>query len=165
MPRSLTFSDGILESPIQQNVEEQQAALRGHVADNFSADPQVYSVLAQLLALPLAEAEAELIKELKGEEFRARFFAIVEDELLALAEQQPIVLVIDDLHWADESSIDLLASVLPLVKRTRFTCISVSRSRQKPVSLWSKLASFWRSVGTIWWKCRYNHCQSTKAEP
>ena len=123
-----------------QNVEEQQAALHAHVANNFSADPQVYSVLAQLLALPLTEAEAELIKGLKGEEFRARFFTIVEEELLALAEQQPIVLVIDDLHWADESSIDLLASVLLLVKRTRLTCISVSRSREEPASLWNKLA-------------------------
>jgi predicted ATPase/class 3 adenylate cyclase len=123
-----------------QSVERQQAALHGHVAKNFSADPQVYSVLAQLLALPLTEAEAELLKGLKGEEFRARFFTIVEEELMALAEQQPIVLVIDDLHWADESSIDLLASVLLLVRRTRLTCISVSRSREEPASLWNKLA-------------------------
>ena len=52
----------------------------------FLPNPQVYSVLAQLLALPLAEADAELIKGLKGEEFRARFFAIVEQRLLSLAE-------------------------------------------------------------------------------
>ena len=124
----------------KQGIEEQQSALRHYVTDNFPAEPQVYSILAQVLALPLAEADAELIKTLTGEEFRARFFAIVEQRLLSLAEKQPLVLVIEDLHWADESSIDLLAYVLPLIKRTRFSFIGLSRSRQRPVSLWNKLA-------------------------
>lgn len=124
----------------KQDIEEQQAALRHYITDNFPAEPQVYSILAQLLALPLAEADAELIKDLKGEEFRARFFSIVEQRLLSIAEKQPLVLLIEDLHWADESSIDLLAYVLPLIKRTQFSFIGISRSRQRPVSLWDKLA-------------------------
>ena len=124
----------------KQGIEEQQTALRLYVTDNFPAESQVYSILAQVLALPLAESDAELIKTLTGEEFRARFFAIVEQRLLSLAEKQPLVLVFEDLHWADESSIDLLAYVLPLIKRTRFSFIGLSRSRQRPVSFWNKLA-------------------------
>ena len=123
----------------QQKVEEQQATLRRHVETNFSADPQVYAVLAQLLALSLTNADAEFLKALKGEEFRARFFAIVEQGLLSLAEQQPVVVMIDDLHWADASCVDLLASVLPLLKANRLTFIAVTRSRQTPTRLWSKL--------------------------
>ena len=122
------------------NIEEEQAALRSHVATNFSADPQVYSILAQLLALPLSEAEAELLKGLNGEEFRARFFAIVEQALISVAEQKATVVMIDDLHWADASSVDLLVSVLPIVKRSRLSFIGVSRSRERPTTLWSKLA-------------------------
>jgi class 3 adenylate cyclase/tetratricopeptide (TPR) repeat protein len=125
----------------KQTVEEQQSALHRYVSTNFSADPRVYSVLAHLLALPLAEADAELLKDLTGEEFRARFFAILEQGLMALAAQQPIILMIDDLHWADASSIDLLASILPLVKRTRLTFVGVSRSRVRPATLWNKLSS------------------------
>jgi class 3 adenylate cyclase/tetratricopeptide (TPR) repeat protein len=124
----------------KQGIEEQQAALRHYVTDNFQNKPQVYSILAQVLALPLAEADSELIKALTGEEFRTQFFAIVEQRLLSLAEKQPLVLVIEDLHWADESSIDLLAYVLPLIKRTRFSFIGLSRSRQRPENLWNKLA-------------------------
>ena len=124
----------------KRGIEEQQSALRHYVAANFPGTPQVYSVLAQLLSLPLAEADAELIKALKGEEFRARFFSIVEQWLLSLAEKQPLVVVIEDLHWADQSSIDLLAYVLPLIKRTRLTFIGLSRSRHRPANLWNKLA-------------------------
>ena len=123
----------------QQKVEEQQATLRRYVETNFSADAQVYAVLAQLLALSLTNADEEFLKRLKGEEFRARFFAIVEQGLLSLAKQQPVVVMIDDLHWADASCVDLLASILPLLNRTKLTFIAVTRSRQTPTSLWSKL--------------------------
>jgi class 3 adenylate cyclase/tetratricopeptide (TPR) repeat protein len=125
----------------KQHVEEQQSALHRHVATNFSGDPQVYSVLAQLLALPMAETEAELLKAITREGFRAHFFAIVERELISLAERQPVVVLIEDLHWADASSVDLLAFVLPLLKRIRLTFIISSRSRQEPTSLWKRLGS------------------------
>lgn len=123
----------------KQAVEEQQSVLRHYAVTNFPAEPDVYAVLAQLLALPLAEADAEVIKTLKGKDFRARFFSIIERRLVSLSEQQPLVVVIDDLHWADQSSIDLLAYALPLIKRTRFTFIGVSRSRDRPMGLWIKL--------------------------
>ena len=124
----------------KQHVEEQQSALHRHIATNFSGDPQVYSVLAQLLGLPMTETEAELLKTLKGEAFRARFIAIVEQGFISLAEQQPVVVMIEDLHWADASSVDLLAFVLPLIKRIRLTFIIVSRSRESPAPLWKRLA-------------------------
>jgi len=124
----------------KQRVEEQQATLHRYVETNFSADPQVYAVLAHLLSLPLAEADVELLKGLNSEEFRARFFTIVEQGLLSLARQQPVVVMIEDLHWADASCVDLLASILTLLKQTRLTFIIVSRSRQTPTTLWSKLS-------------------------
>src|SRR5262249_37534148 len=107
----------------------------------FAGDPQVYAILAELLAIHLTAAEAELLKRLQGEEFRARFFALVEQGLISLGEQHPMVVLIDDVHWADASSIDLLVRVLPLVKRARVTFIIVTRSRQRPTSLWAKLTS------------------------
>ena len=123
----------------RQSVEEQQTALRRFIETRFSADPEAYAVLAQLLSLPLSEAENGVLKKLKGEEFRARFFAIVEQGLLSLAQQQPVVVMIDDLHSADASCVDLLASILPLLKQARLTFIIVTRSRQTPTALWNKL--------------------------
>jgi len=133
----------------RQITEEQQSALRHYVSANFPGAPEVYSILAQTLALPLAKADVELIEALKGEEFRRRFFSVVEQFLTSLAEKQPLVLVIEDLHWADESSIDLIAHILPLIKRTRLTFVGLSRSRQRPENLWKKL-------GPVLEECREN---------
>jgi class 3 adenylate cyclase/tetratricopeptide (TPR) repeat protein len=123
----------------EQTIEEQQAALRHHVVTDFPGNPEVYSVLAQLLALPLSDADTGLTKALKGEEFQTQFFTIIEQRLLALSEKQPVVVLIEDLHWADQSTVDLLAYVLPLIKRARLTFIAVSRSRHEPTKLWDKL--------------------------
>jgi len=123
----------------KQSVEEQQTALRRFVESRLSADPEAYAVLAQLLSLPLSEAENGVLKRLKGEEFRACFFTIVEHGLVSLAQEQPVVVTIDDLHFADASCVDLLASILPLLKQARLSFIIVTRSRQTPTPLWNKL--------------------------
>lgn len=122
-----------------QSNQEQQAALREYVSANFPGSIDAYSILAQLLAFPLEPADLAVIGALKGEEFRRRFYSIVENVLISMAEKQPVVLVIEDLHWADESSINLLAYLLPLINRTRLSFVGLSRSRQRPANLWGKL--------------------------
>jgi class 3 adenylate cyclase/tetratricopeptide (TPR) repeat protein len=124
----------------EQRIDEQQEALRIYTATHFPGEMDVYAVLAQLLALPVAESEAELLKELKGERFRTRLFLIIEQLLLSQASKRPVVVVIEDLHWADQSSVDLLSHVLSLVDRGRLAIIGISRSRRDPGELWEKLA-------------------------
>src|SRR5438874_1660832 len=82
----------------EQGIQEQQTALRIYAATNFPGESDIYSVLAQLLALPVEAAEAELLKDLKGEAFRTRLFLIIEQLLLSQASRRPVVLVIEDLH-------------------------------------------------------------------
>ncbi len=45
---------------------------------------------------------------LEGDESRFRFFEAVTGFLLGISRSRPLVLVLDDLHWADSSSIELL---------------------------------------------------------
>ncbi len=123
----------------EQHGDEQQLVLRHHVAANFPDEPAVYAILARLLSLPLTGADEELIKETSGAEFRIRLFDIIERELVGLSARQPVVVLIEDLHWSDQSSIDLLNSILPLTKKARLTCICAIRSRQEPVALWDKI--------------------------
>jgi tetratricopeptide (TPR) repeat protein len=124
----------------EQSIAEQQIALRIYAATNFPGEADVYAVLAQLLALPVEQSEIELLKELKGEAFRTRLFLIIEQLLLSQASKRPVALVIEDLHWADQSSIELLSHIMPLIDRGRLVIIGISRSRKDPAGLWSKLA-------------------------
>lgn len=123
----------------EQHTDEQQMVLRQHVATYFPNEPEVYAILARLLSLPLTEADEDLIRDLVGAEFRTRLFSIIERELIGLSARKPTVVLIEDLHWADQSSIDLLNHVLPLTGKARLTFICASRSRQEPAAIWEKI--------------------------
>src|SRR6266446_1568002 len=112
----------------EQGEEAAQTALRSYTDKMFPGEPDVYPVLAQLLVLDLSDAELEILKQVKGEAFRTRLFAIIEQLLLRLAEEKPVVILLEDLHWADLSSIELLGYLLPLTARGRLAIIGVSRS-------------------------------------
>jgi predicted ATPase len=60
---------------------------------------------------------------------RFRFFAWVADELVAEATAQPLVVVVEDLHWVDESTGDLLLFVANAV---RSAPVVVVGSRRPP---------------------------------
>jgi class 3 adenylate cyclase/tetratricopeptide (TPR) repeat protein len=123
----------------EQGEEEQRASLRSYVDEKFPSVTDVYPVLAQLLALRLDPVEAELLQHLKGETFRTRLFAIIEQLLLSLASKEPVVILLEDIHWADQSSIDLLNHLIPLTSRGKVAIIGISRSRTEPVGHWAKL--------------------------
>ena len=123
----------------EQHRNEQQLVLRHYAGTHFPDTPEVYAVLARLLALPLNDAESEMIKGFEGDEFRARLFSIIERQLMTLSAQQPVAMLLEDMHWADQSSIDLLNDMLPLIRKARLTFVCASRSRREPAALWEKL--------------------------
>src|SRR5262249_15602874 len=52
---------------------------------------------------------------LEGESFKAQLLALMPVLCRVWASQGPLVLVLDDLHWADPASVALLVTLLPLV--------------------------------------------------
>ncbi|MFN8514998.1 MAG: AAA family ATPase [Thermomicrobiales bacterium] len=70
------------------------------------------TVLARFLpAVRAAIPDLPPAADLRPEEERARLFDAIAQWLLALARQSPVVLVLDDLHWADRDSLWLLRQV------------------------------------------------------
>jgi class 3 adenylate cyclase/tetratricopeptide (TPR) repeat protein len=90
---------GILES---DSPEQAQAKLRGSI-DNLIADGDSDWVARHLGSLVGVGSEQELHGDRRSEAFAAwrRFFE-------ALAEERPLVLVFEDLHWADEGLLDFV---------------------------------------------------------
>jgi len=81
------------------------------------ADPDdVYPFLAGLLGLMQDAPTAARMRELSPETVHMRSAHAVEDLVCALAREQPVLLVFEDLHWADEPTLDLLEDLLGLTE-------------------------------------------------
>lgn len=68
--------------------------------------------LAALLGLAPAAGEAERLEQLSPEALQYRTFEVVRSTLRHLAEDGPVAMVIEDLHWADATSVQLLEQVI-----------------------------------------------------
>jgi len=119
---------------------EARASLRDRVQDLLPGEADAYPILAQLLSMRLEPAEAAALSGMAGEAYRARLFAILESLLARLAARRPAVVVLEDLHWADQSSLELAAHLFSVATRAPLTVVALGRPRQEWSGNWEKLA-------------------------
>ena len=91
-----------------------------HVAD-FCRDlfgparlDSTYPYLARFMGLPLNEEATQRLEGLSGESLRWQLFELFREMVSRLMAHRPLVLALDDLQWADPTSMQLLESLLPL---------------------------------------------------
>jgi class 3 adenylate cyclase/tetratricopeptide (TPR) repeat protein len=99
-----------------------------------------YPYLATMLSLPLDAAQSIRVKYLSAEGLHRQLSQTLVEWVEALARRAPLVLVLNDMHWADATSLELLRRCLAL-------CDSV------PV-LW--LASFRPDRNSAVWEFRHH---------
>jgi predicted ATPase len=83
-------------------------------------------LLAHLLALPLSDEDAAALAHLDPESLAARYLLAVRGLLLATA-RRPLVLVCEDIHWADSASVQLLTKLLPALGPAPLLLLAASR--------------------------------------
>jgi class 3 adenylate cyclase/tetratricopeptide (TPR) repeat protein len=88
------------------------AALAEHVGD--AATPEVVTSLATLLGMPLPPEEQQRSEAARGDARERMLHQAVSQVLVAAAAKAPLALALDDLHWSDLSSLELLEALLPL---------------------------------------------------
>ncbi|MDQ4143263.1 MAG: AAA family ATPase [Actinomycetota bacterium] len=89
--------------------------------------PEVHRYVARLLGLPLSPADSEAIQHLAEEARHERLLASLNRFLAHIANTRPHVLICEDLHWADRSSMEALERVLDLVRRLPLLLVLTSR--------------------------------------
>jgi ABC-type oligopeptide transport system substrate-binding subunit/class 3 adenylate cyclase len=75
--------------------------------------PELYPYLAAMLGLSLEPDAQERLSELSPEALQYRTFEVVRELLRQLAEDGPVAVALEDLHWADATSLQLLERLLP----------------------------------------------------
>ena len=100
----------------------------------------VYPYLGHLLGLRL-DGEALLrTRQLDPQAHLARSQAALRRLLVALAHRSPLVIVLEDLHWADPSSVEMISQLIPLAASERILFCMAMRSEPD--------APGWRLVST-----------------
>ena len=89
---------------------ELRAAIASALGDE--AD-EAYPFIASVLGLPLEPELERRLHELSRESVRQQTFDAGYRLVCALAEERPLCLVLEDLHWADEATTALLEALLP----------------------------------------------------
>lgn len=98
---------------------------------NIGADVGLW---AELLGLPFPQNET--LKTLPAEVRRTRFFNLVRGCLAAAALQLPHLIILEGIQWADKTSLDLLAELLPhLADLPLFIALTVRPQIVEPIPL------------------------------
>jgi tetratricopeptide (TPR) repeat protein len=88
-------------------------------------------LVAGLLALPLP-AEGYPLRSLPPEQERQGTLNVLLALMGALAEQQPVLLIVEDLHWVDPSTLELLAHLIDQVPTMRLYAVLTCRPEFQP---------------------------------
>jgi class 3 adenylate cyclase/tetratricopeptide (TPR) repeat protein len=87
----------------------------------------IYPYLRRLMSLPQGEEVGAALHDLEGEQIKRGTFRAVETLIECAAGQHPLVVVLEDLHWADPTSMELLERLLALTGRVSLLFICVFR--------------------------------------
>jgi serine phosphatase RsbU (regulator of sigma subunit) len=94
---------------------ETRAALRSLCEQLFGdAALDVYPYLGHLLLVELKDEALQRVQALDPPALQAQYLAACRRLLLALATRGPLMLLLEDLQWADPSSTAILSQLLPL---------------------------------------------------
>ncbi|MGI8929089.1 MAG: ABC transporter substrate-binding protein [Candidatus Limnocylindrales bacterium] len=104
---------------------ELRAELARRLADG-AAD--AYPFLAALLGLALEPAQQQLVDDFAPDAVQRQTFDWLHQLVDALAHDQPLCLVLEDLHWSDEATLALLEELLPAAENGAICFLLVHRS-------------------------------------
>ena len=92
---------------------------------------EVLPFVATLMGMKLSGRYAERVKGIEGEALEKLILKNVRDLLIKSTELTPLVIVTEDLHWSDTSSIELMESLFRLAETQRILFVNVFRPGHK----------------------------------
>ena len=101
----------LLALPSGSGPDQTSQELQRFCIELFGADrlESVYPYLAKFMGLPLSVEFARRLEGLAGESVRWQVFELVPELFRRLCSQRPVVLALDDVQWADPTSLELMA--------------------------------------------------------
>ncbi len=102
--------------------------------------------LAHLLAVPLDPAAEAEITRLDPKALQERYVERLRRLLAGLARAQPLIVVLEDVHWADEASVEVIERLLTVVNEAPLLMICTTRP-DRDVPGWRLIGAARQVVG------------------
>jgi class 3 adenylate cyclase/tetratricopeptide (TPR) repeat protein len=118
-----------------------RSRLRETLERVLPGDREATAIVAGMLGMGPEADEADYLATLSSQALKQRLFTLIEGLFARLAQERPTVLVMEDLHWADGSSLQLIEHLLPLVKELPLAIVGVFRRGHDELPLWPLVAA------------------------
>lgn len=115
---------GITDEDSDETAPEKADALLARYA---AGDVEASALFKHLTGLRLVAEEAACVASWPVQEFRRRLFQGFESLFEHMVEEQPACILIEDIHWADTSSMELIEHLANLVTRKPLVLLLISR--------------------------------------
>jgi predicted ATPase/class 3 adenylate cyclase len=123
----------MLQAYFQIEPTDDVAAIRSKVTSRtFELDPQMHWAVPPILALGNIPTENPEWESLEPPERRRRIFAAVTRIVLREAERRPVLVVVENLHWADSETVELVDVLVDEIVQARVLLLASYRSEYRP---------------------------------
>src|SRR5215207_2141171 len=146
--RALSYEQAVTYYPWRQVIRQAIGAKEGeapevvreklHRDSACGAMPEGESQYLEVILSVESDATLEAVAALEGDALVEHIAAATRSYLRARADLMPTVIVLDDLHWADTASLDLLLSVAALVEDLPLLIVCLLRP-DKGAPSWSAI--------------------------
>ncbi len=99
--------------------------LRGLFARRVASDPIAIPLLAELLSIPSPEGTAPV--STVPAQRKAAILSLLVDEIVRLGETDPVLLVLEDAHWIDATTLELMTRLIDSIGAARLLAVVTAR--------------------------------------
>jgi class 3 adenylate cyclase/tetratricopeptide (TPR) repeat protein/energy-coupling factor transporter ATP-binding protein EcfA2 len=103
--------------------------LRSLFTRRVASDPSAIPLLAELLSIPVPEETALLPVPAQR---KAAVIALLVDEIIHLSNLDPVLLILEDAHWIDATTLELMTRLIDSIGSVRLLAVVTARPEFAP---------------------------------
>ncbi len=124
----VSLLNGMFHIKPEQSDEEIYGSIESHISQFIPERiGEVAPFIASMLSVELTGEAAERLRYLQPPQIRTAVFQAIQALVESMATARPTILVFEDLHWVDPTSIDLIQQLLSITDRAGLMVLTLFR--------------------------------------